>query len=137
MNYLLNVTDYLDETFLEEETYKIGDDVLFLPEEENDANFCSLKSIDLKDNFFITTFMIENEWTGEKYARTYNFQPGSKIGMNMLGPNLACFLPPKKIPVLVEITAISAEHIVFKVIGVQKQYAKNIDKKAALLKSQI
>ena len=137
MNYLLNVTDYLDETFLEEETYKIGDDVLFLPEEENDANFCSLKSIDLRDNLFITTFIIENEWTGEKYVRTYNFQAGSKIGMNMLGPNLACFLPPKKIPVLVEITAISAEHITIKVIGVQKQYAENIDKKAELFQSQM
>lgn len=134
-NYKLNVEDYIDSEFLEEELVKIGEELSFLPEEEREANFCKLESVISNNKEFNVTFAIENEWTGEKYKKSYQIKQGSKIGMNKLLPNLACFLPPVKVPVLVEIIAISTESLTLKTVGVLQTYADEMDKNAVEMES--
>lgn len=127
-NYKLNIQDYIEPEFLEEETSKIGEELTFLPEGETEANFCTLESIVSNDEGFTVILAIENEWTGERYKKTYHVKEGSEIEMNMLLPNLACFLPPTHVPVLVRITALSSDGITLKAIGVPEEYAAGLDK---------
>ena len=109
------------------------DELYFLPEEETEANFCTLESIKTTDEDFTVILAIENEWTGERYKKTYHVKEGSEIEMNMLLPNLACFLPPTHIPVLAKITALSSDGITLKAIGVPEEYAAKQDEKGAKL----
>lgn len=134
--YNNNISNYVDSEFLEEETSKIGEELSFLPEEETEANFCNLESIVSNEDNFTITLAIENEWTGERYKKTYHVKEGSEIEMNMLLPNLACFLPPTRIPVLAKITAISAEVLSLKAIGILEEYAADLDKKETELKTK-
>ena len=131
--YNNNISNYVDSEFLEEETSKIGEELSFLPEEEIEANFCTLESIKPTDEDFTVILAIENEWTGERYKKTYHVKEGSEIEMNMLLPNLACFLPPTHIPVLAKITALSSDGITLKAIGVSEEYATGLDKQGAKL----
>ena len=133
-NYKLNIQDYIEPEFLEEETYKLGDELAFLPEEEPEANFCKLESIVSNGEDFTVTLAIENEWTGEHYKKAYQVKQDSEMEMNMLLPNLACFLPPCRVPVLVEITALSAELLTIKPVGILEEYAADLDKKEVELK---
>ena len=135
-NYKLNIQDYIEPEFLEEETSKIGEELTFLPEEETEANFCTLESIKTTEEDFTVILAIENEWTGERYKKTYHVKEGSEIEMNMLLPNLACFLPPMRIPVLAEITNISSESLSVKPVGILEDYAADMDKKAVELKAK-
>lgn len=130
-NYKTNIQDYIEAEFLEEETYKLGDELAFLPEEEIEANFCKLESIASNEEDFTVNLAIENEWTGERYKKTYQVKEGSELEMNMLLPNLACFLPPSKVSVLVEITAVSTELLTIKPVGIHEEYAADLDKKEA------
>ncbi|MBR0099824.1 MAG: hypothetical protein IJP90_08930 [Treponema sp.] len=133
MNYKSNIQDYIAPEYLEEESIKIGEELSFLPEEESEANFCTLESISQTDEDFTVTLAIENEWTGERYKKTYQIREGSEIEMNMLLPNMACFLPPTHIPVLAKITALSSDGITLKAIGVPEEYAAGVDKQGAKL----
>ena len=45
-NYKTNMNDYIEEEFTKEESYKCGEEMTFLPEEENEANFCTLEKIE-------------------------------------------------------------------------------------------
>lgn len=132
-NYKLNIQDYIEPEFLEEETSKIGEELSLLPEEETEANFCTLESIKTTEEDFTVILAIENEWTGERYKKTYHVKEGSEIEMNMLLPNLACFLPPTHIPVLAKITALSSDGISLKAIGIPEEYATGLDKQEAKL----
>lgn len=127
--YKPNISDYVEEELLKEEIYKAGDEMGFLPGEEQEANFCTLESIKKTEETFSITLSIENEWTGEKYKKNYEIKKGCNLGMIMLAPNLTCFLPPERIPVLVEVTAFSLDSITFKPIGVLEEYVNNIEKK--------
>ncbi len=135
-NYKSNIQDYIESEFLEEETYKLGDELTFLPEEEVEANFCKLESIIPNDEEFNVTLAIENEWTGERYKKSYQVKRDSKVEMNMLLPNLACFLPPTRIPVLTEITNISSELLSIRAVGILDEYAAILDKEADELKAK-
>ena len=132
-NYKLNIQDYIEPEYLEEETSKIGEELTFLPEEETEANFCTLESIKTTDEDSTVILSIENEWTGERYKKIYHVKEGSEIEMNMLLPNLACFLPPTHIPVLVKIMALSSDGISLKTIGIPEEYATGLDKQGAKL----
>ncbi len=135
-NYKSNIQDYIEAEFLAEETYKVGDELAFLPAEEIEANFCKLESAIANGENLNVTFAIENEWTGERYKKSYQVKKGSKVEMNMLLPNLACFLPPMRIPVLAEITNISSESLSVKPVGILEDYAADMDKKAVELKAK-
>lgn len=135
-NYKSDIQNYIEPEFLEEETYKLGDELLFLPEEEVEANFCKLESIIPNEEEFNVTLAIENEWTGERYKKTYQVKEGSELEMNMLLPNLACFLPPRRVSVMVKITTISVESISLKPVGILAEYAVDLNKKAAELKEK-
>lgn len=128
-NYKSNINDYIEEEFTREETYKCGDEMTFLPKEENEANFCTLEKIENTEDGFRIQVFIENEWTGERYRKNYDTQEGCKLEFNMLTPNLACFLPPNRVPVLAELTSISVDSISIKPIGVSEDYAKTMDSK--------
>ena len=128
-NYKSNIKDYIEPEFLEEETYKIGEELAFLPEEEIEANFCKLESIASNVEDFTVTLAVENEWTGERYKKAYQVKEGSDLEMNMLLPNLACFLPPSRVPVMVKVTAISAELLTIKPVGILEKYAADLEKK--------
>ena len=132
-NYKFNIQDYIEPEYLEEENSKIGEELSFLPEEETEANFCTLESIVSNGEDFTVILSIENEWTGERYKKTYHVKEGSEIEMNMLLPNLACFLPPTHIPVLVKITALSSDRISLKAVGIPEEYAAGLDKQGAKL----
>ena len=135
-NYKLNIQDYIEAEFLEEETYKLGDELAFLPEEEPEANFCKLESIVSNGEDFTVTLAIENEWTGERYKKTYQVKDGSELEMNMLLPNLACFLPPSRVPVIAKITVIAEESLSIKPVGILEKYAIDMDRKASEIKAQ-
>ncbi len=135
-NYKSNIQEYIEPEFLEEESYKIGDELAFLPEEEPEANFCKLESIISNGEDFTVNLAIENEWTGERYKKTYQVKEESELEMNMLLPNLACFLPPTRIPVLAKITAISGEKLSIKAIGILAEYTADMDKNEAVLKAK-
>lgn len=135
-NYKSNIQDYIESEFLEEETYKIGDELAFLPAEEIEANFCKLESLVPGGKDFNVSFAIENEWTDERYKKTYQVKEGSELEMNMLLPNLACFLPPNRVPVLAKITAISSESFTLKPVGILAEYAADMDKNEAVLKAK-
>lgn len=128
-NYKSNINDYIEKEFTREETYKCGDEMTFLPEEENEANFCTLEKIENTDTGFRVQVFIENEWTGERYRKTYDTQEGCKLEFNMLTPNLACFLPPNRVPVLAELTSISTDSISIKPVGILEKYAEIMDSK--------
>lgn len=128
-NYKSNINDYIEKEFTREETYKCGDEMTFLPEEENEANFCTLEKIESTGAGFKLHVFIENEWTGERYRKSYEIQEGCKLELNMLTPNLACFLPPNRVPVLAELTSITADSISIKPVGVSEEYAEIMDSK--------
>lgn len=134
--YKSNIQDYIEPEYLEEETSKIGEELSFLPEEETEANFCTLESIKTEDEDFTVILAIENEWTGERYKKTYQVKEGSEIEMNMLLPNLACFLPPTRIPVLAKITALSLDGLSLKAVGILEVYATDLDKNTADIKTK-
>lgn len=136
-NYKANIQDYIYSEFLGEETYKLGDELAFLPEDEPEANFCKLESIVSNDEDFTVTLAIENEWTGERYKKTYQVKEGFEIEMNMLLPNLACFLPPTRVPVIAKITGITSELLSVKPIGILGEYATNIDKNGCEHKEKV
>ena len=136
MNYKSNIQDYILPEYLEEETAKIGEELSFLPEEEIEANFCTLESIETTGEDFTITLAIENEWTGERYKKTYQIREGSEIEMNMLLPNMACFLPPTRIPVLAKITGVSSDELSLKAVGILEEYAEDLDKKVTELKAK-
>ncbi len=136
-NYKSNIQDYIESEFLEEETYKIGDELAFLPAEEIEANFCKLESLVSGGKDFNVTLAIENEWTGERYKKTYQIKEGSELEMNMLLPNLACFLPPNRGPVLVSITEISTEAISIKPVGILEEYVADMDRKQSEIKAKV
>ena len=136
-NYKSNIQDYIEAEFLAEETYKIGDELAFLPEEEIEANFCKLESLVTDEKDFNVTLAVENEWTGERYKKTYQLKEGSEIEMNMLLPNLACFLPPRRVPVLARILLISTEAISIKPVGILEEYAADIDRKQSEIKAKV
>ncbi len=77
--YNNNISNYVDSEFLEEETSKIGEGLSFLPEEETEANFCTLESIKTTEEDFTVILAIENEWTGERYKKIYHVKEGSEI----------------------------------------------------------
>ena len=135
-NYKLNIQDYIEAEFLEEETYKLGDELAFLPEEEPEANFCKLESIVSNGEDFSVNLAIENEWTGERYKKTYQVKEDSELEMNMLLPNLACFLPPNRVPVMAKIATISEESLSIKPVGILDEYALAMDRKASEIKAQ-
>ena len=56
--------------------------------------------------------------------------------MNMLLPNLACFLPPSRVPIMARITAISSELLTLKPVGILAEYVADMDKKVAELKAK-
>ena len=126
--YKSNINNYVDEELLEAEVYKIGDEIGFLPQEEQEANFCTLQTIKKADNIFTISLLIENEWTGEKYKKDFEVKKGSEIEMVMLAPNLACFLPPERIPVLVEVLDIFPKSITIKPTGILNEYTSIFDK---------
>ena len=128
-NYKSNINDYIEEEFTREETYKCGDEMTFLPEEENEANFCTLEKIENTETGYRFQVFIENEWTGERYRKNYDTQEGCKLELNMLTPNLACFLPPNRVPVLAELTSITVDSISIKPVGVSEEYAELMDSK--------
>lgn len=121
-NYSSEINKYIEPKFLTERTYKLGEELTFLPKEENEANFCKLESIISECEEFTITLVIENEWTGERYKKMYQVKEGSELEMNMLMPNLACFLPPERLSVLVEVTAITTESFSLKPIGLSVAY---------------
>ena len=127
--YKSNINDYIEKEFTREETYKCGDEMTFLPEEENEANFCTLEKIENTETGYRFQVFIENEWTGERYRKNYDTQEGCKLEFNMLTPNLACFLPPNRVPVLAELTSITADSISIKPVGVSEEYAEIMDSK--------
>ena len=127
--YKSNINDYIEEEFTREETYKCGDEMTFIPKEENEANFCTLEKIEKTETGFKIKVFIENEWTGERYRKTYDTQEGCKLEFNMLTPNLACFLPPNRVPVLAELTSISTDSISIKPVGILEKYAEIMDSK--------
>ena len=127
-DYKSNISDYVDEKFLGEKSYKLGEEMYFLTGEEHEANFCTLETIKKVTDGFSVILSIENEWTGERYKKTYTVQKGCKLQMDMLTPNLACFLPPNRVPVLAEVTAISLEGISIKPIGVTQDFAAIMEK---------
>ena len=129
--YKTNLQDYIPLEYLGEQVSKIGEELSFLPKEETEANFCTLESIKTKDEDFTVILAIENEWTGERYKKTYHVKEGSEIEMNMLLPNLACFLPPTRIPVLAKITALSFDGLSLKPVGILEAYAADFDKNTA------
>ena len=131
-NYKSNINDYIEEDFTKEESYKCGEEMTFLPKEEDEANFCTLEKIKNNNSDFCIQVFIENEWTGERYRKTYEIQKGSKLELNMLTPNLACFLPPNRVPVLAEITGVSEDSISIKPIGVSEDYAEIMDRKSKI-----
>ena len=135
-NYKSNIQDYIEPDFLEEETYSLGDELAFLPEEEIEANFCKLESIVPYGEVFSVTLAVENEWTGERYKKKYQVKEGSELEMNMLLPNIACFLPPSRVPVLAKISAIFEESLSIKPVGILEKYAADIDRKASELKAK-
>ena len=135
-NYKTNIQNYIESEFLKEETYKLGDELAFLPEEEIEANFCKLESIVANSEVFSVTLAVENEWTGERYKKTYQMKEGSELEMNMLLPNLACFLPPSRVPVMTKITAISTDELSIKPVGILAEYAADMDKKVAEIKAK-
>ena len=128
-NYKSNINDYIEEEFTREETYKCGDEMTFLPEEEDEANFCTLEKIENTETGYRVHVFIENEWTGERYRKAYEIQEGCKLELNMLTANLACFLPPNRVPVLAELTSITADSISIKPVGVSEEYAELMDSK--------
>lgn len=135
-NYKFDIQNYIESEFLVEESYKLGDELAFLPAEEIEANFCKLESLVPGEKDFNVTLAIENEWTGERYKKTYQVKEGAELEMNMLLPNLACFLPPNRVPVLAKITAISAESFTLKSVGILAEYAVDMDKDEAVLKAK-
>ena len=68
--YNNNISNYVDSEFLEEETSKIGEELSFLPEEETEANFCTLESIKPTDEDFTVILAIENETCYDERADT-------------------------------------------------------------------
>jgi len=135
-NYKSNIQDYIAAEYLDEESIKIGEELSFLPEEESEANFCTLESISKTGEDFTVILVIENEWTGERYKKTYQIREGSEIEMNMLLPNMACFLPPTRIPVLAKITGVSSDELSLKAVGILEEYAADLDKKVTELKAK-
>lgn len=136
-NYKANIQDYIDPEFLGEETYKLGDELAFLPKDEPEANFCKLESIVSNGEEFAITVVVENEWTGERYKKTYQVKEGSELEMNMLLPNLACFLPPTRVPVIAKIAGITSEFLSVKPIGIHEDCAVNIDKNGCEHKEKV
>lgn len=134
--YKTNLQDYIPLEYLGEQVSKIGEELSFLPKEETEANFCTLESINLTDEDFTVILAIENEWTGERYKKTYQLKEGSEIEMNMLLPNLACFLPPTRIPVLAKITTLCLDGLSLKAVGILEDYAADMDKNTADIKTK-
>lgn len=131
-NYKSNINDYIEEDFTKEESYKCGEEMTFLPKEEDEANFCTLEKIENNNSDFFIQVFIENEWTGERYRKAYEIQKGSKLELTMLTPNLACFLPPNRVPVLAEITGVSEDSISIRPIGVSEDYTEIMDRKSKI-----
>jgi hypothetical protein len=63
---------------------------------------------------------------------SYEIQKGSKLELTMLTPNLACFLPPNRVPVLAEITGVSEDSISIRPIGVSEDYTEIMDRKSKI-----
>lgn len=76
---------------------------------------------------------IENEFSKEKYTKEYTVNVGSQLELNTFGDLFMCFLPPEKIPVLVEIASIKSDEISLKTVGILEEYAADLDKKAEKL----
>lgn len=129
--YKTNIQDYIPLDYLEEQASRIGGELFFLPAKETEANFCKLESVRSTAYGYLVVLAIENEWTGERYKKTYQVKEGSEIEMNMLLPNLACFLPPTRIPVLAKITALSLDGLSLKPVGILEAYAADFDKNTA------
>ena len=107
--YKEDIKDYISEENQAEEDFKIDDSLPYLPFEETEANFCDLKSIQKSVDSWDVVLKIHNEFTGEIYFKPYTVNIGTKIELNVLEMPVMCFLPPDKIPVLVEVTSISEE----------------------------
>lgn len=127
------IEDYLPEGATEVYSPKVGDDFGYVPFEETEANFCYLESIKPIQDAWILTVRVENEFSKEKYTKEYTVNVGSKLELNTFGDLFMCFLPPEKIPVLVEITSVKTDEISLKTIGILEEYATDLDKKAEKL----
>ncbi len=128
-NYKMNVNEYLSEETLEEITVGIGDDFGYMPFEEAEANFAFVESIKKENDFYIIIIKIENEFNGETYQKEYKVQKGSKLELNDFEMPLMCFLPPEKVPALVEVLNVSETSITLKTIGIEAEYAAKLDRK--------
>ncbi|WP_318664671.1 hypothetical protein [Treponema sp.] len=56
-------------------------------------------------------------------------QKGSKLELNDFEMPLMCFLPPEKVPALVEVLNVSETSITLKTIGIEAEYAAKLDSK--------
>lgn len=130
-NYNENVNDYLSEELLGEVECNIGDDLPYIPFEETEANFCFLESINPVDDKWELVFRIENEFSGEKYRKNYTVSKGTRLELNTFDVPFMCFLPPDKIPVLVEVIDVSVDSISLNTVGVLQEYADEIDRQPA------
>ena len=130
-NYRTNVKDYLNEDTLNEFEVEIDGDFGYVPFEETEANFCYLESINSILDAWIITVRVENEFTGEKYTKEYSVNKGSKLELNTFGVLFMCFLPPEKIPVLVEVVSVGLKTITLKTVGILEEYAADQDKKVS------
>lgn len=126
-----DIEEYLPEGATEEYSPNIGDDFRYVPFEETEANFCYLEFIKPVKEDWELVIRVENEFNGEKYTKKYTVNKGSKLELNTFGDLFMCFLPPEKIPVLAEITEVSADSISIKTIGILQEYADDLDKRAA------
>lgn len=127
--YKEDIKNYISKENQAEEDFKIGESLPYLPFEETDANFCDLKSIQKSVDSWDVVLKINNEFTGETYFKPYTVNIGTKIELNVLEMPIMCFLPPDKVPVLVEVTSISEEVISLKIVGILQEFADDIDKK--------
>ena len=130
-NYRTNVKDYLNEDTLNEFEVEIDGDFGYVPFEETEANFCYLESINPILDAWIITLRVENEFTGEKYTKEYTVNKGSKLELNTFGDLFMCFLPPEKVPALVEVLDVSETSITLKTIGIEAEYAAKLDSKVS------
>ena len=117
-DYKLNVKDYLEDFWLVEETYKVGDDFGFFPDDEIESYENKLQSIVQNDTDYIFTIALKKHETSEIYTKSYNVQKGSRIDMIMLLPNVICAMPPLRTEILVEITDISSDFVSLRVVGI-------------------
>ena len=117
-DYKLNVKDYLEDFWLVEETYKVGDDFGFFPDDEIESYENKLQSIVQNDTDYIFTIALKKHETSEIYTKSYNVQKGSRIDMIRLLPNVICAMPPLRTEILVEITDISSDFVSLRVVGI-------------------